>query len=245
MRHKETVWAPLGQLLVDYMAGHRDAEAGVIWEDGARVALPASTFFRQSDELGEAELRALELCRGEVLDIGAGAGCHALILQDRGGRVRALDICPSGVEIMAELGVLDARTADLFHCPGEVLEGFETWLLLMNGVGLVGDLEGFDRFLSLADQWLAPGGQILFDSADLRQTDDPHELHRLAQRVRAGQYRGETRQRIEYGGRLGDDLQWLYLDPETLKDRAFRRGWYSQVIYEDMDGTYLACLVRV
>lgn len=244
MGRETAVWAPLGRLMADYLAGRMDAEAGVIWEDGARASLRASVFFRQFEELSESELRALELCRGKVLDIGAGAGCHALVLQEQGGRVRALDICPRSVEVMAERGVEDARAADIFRCSSEVLEGFETWLLLMNGIGLVGDLDGFDRFLALADRWLAPGGQILFDSADLRLTDDHRELRRLTERVRQGRYRGETRQRVEYEGRLGAELEWLYLDPQTLRDRALSRGWYSQVIYEEMDGTYLACLVR-
>lgn len=239
----EAVWGPLGQLLADYLAGDGEARGHVIWEDGARQTLSASAFFRSQEQLPETERHALELCRGPVLDIGAGAGCHSLVLQQQGGRVRALDICPGAVEVMTRRGVADARVGDIFDGSADVLAGFETWLLLMNGIGLVGDLAGFDRFLDLARRWLMPGGQILLDSSDLRQTDDPKELHRLVERVRSGHYRGETRQRIEYRGRRGEPLEWLYLDAETLCQRAGRCGWYGQVIYEELDGSYLACLL--
>ena len=46
------------------------------------------------------EEAALDLCRGRTLDVGAGAGCHSLILQERGLDVVAIDVAPEAVEVM-------------------------------------------------------------------------------------------------------------------------------------------------
>jgi len=234
-------WTLLGRLLADYQDGHGDAEGAVIWEDGARSPLLASVFFRGPERFSRAEAAAVELCRGRVLDAGAGAGCHALALQERGIAVHALDLCPQAVEVMRRRGVRDVRLGDVFAAAGNV---YDTVLMLMNGLGLVGDLAGLGRFFGVVDRLVAPGGQILFDSADLRVTDDVAELRRLVRRVQEGRYRGETRQRIEYRGERSAPLAWLYVDGRTLRHRAREHGWTSQIVYEDDDGTYLARLVR-
>lgn len=234
-------WTPLGQLLADHHDGRADAEATVIWEDGSRMPLPGSVFFRRPEAFSSAEAAAVELCHGPVLDAGAGAGCHALALQERGIDVHALDVCPQAVEVMRRRGVREARLGDLF---AETSNGYETLLMLMNGAGLVGELAGLERLFTAAGRILGDGGQILLDSADLRLTDDAEELQRLVRRVREGRYRGETRQQIEYRGRCGAPFPWLYVDGRTLRHQARRYDWTSQVVYEGDDGTYLARLTR-
>lgn len=238
-------WTPLGRMLVDYFEGDATAEAEIIWEDGARTPMPASSFFRGPADFPEAETAAVELCRGRVLDAGAGAGCHTLVLQELGLEVLALDVCPQAVDVMRRRGVRRARLGDVFDLADEPADGpFDTLLMLMNGIGLVGDLAGLGRFFDRAHRWLGPGGQIVLDSADVRQTDDFDELQRIVDRVRGGRYRGETRQAIEYRRCRGAPLDWLYLDPATLCSHAHRAGWFVQVVYQGPDGCYAARLVR-
>jgi len=118
-------------------------------------------------------------------------------------------------------------------------------LLLMNGIGLVGDLAGLGRFFDRARALIAEGGQILFDSCDLREIGNPRELRRIEDRVRQGRYRGETFQQLLYRDLRGARLAWLYVDPETLGRHARWAGWQSQVVFEDGEGGYLARLVRM
>ena len=44
--------------------------------------MPLDIFFRTEQEMPELELKALEMCAGKTLDVGAGVGSHALILQE-------------------------------------------------------------------------------------------------------------------------------------------------------------------
>ena len=118
-------------------------------------------------------------------------------------------------------------------------------LLLMNGIGLVGDLEGLGRFFDRAQTLVAAGGQILFDSCDLQRIGNERELRRIQDRIRRGRYRGETLQQIHYRGLRAEPMAWLYVDPETLELHARLAGWQSQVVFEDDDGSYLARVVRM
>ena len=68
------------------------------------------------------------------------------------------------VEVMRGRGVADARCGGLDEVSGE---RFDTVVLLMHGIGLVGTLGGLARFLGRIPTHLAEYGQIIFDSADL------------------------------------------------------------------------------
>jgi len=198
-------------------------------------------FFRGPSEFSALEEAALDLCRGRVLDAGAGAGCHTLALQDRGLSVCAIDIAPEAVEVMRRRGVEDARCADLFTFQGAV---FETILLMMNGIGVVGDLAGLDRFLEDVRRLLAPDGQILLDSYDPRRDDEARPAAVSAYRAAGARYVGEMRFRLEYRGRKGPPLRWLFLDAPLLAERAMKAGWSCELIWREEEGHYLARLTR-
>ena len=92
-------WKPHGLALLDYFHGDTDAEVIVHSAAGEHIVFPVSIFFRKPQQFSPLENTALELCRGRVLDIGAGTGCHSLYLQDHGLSVCAVDILPDAVEV--------------------------------------------------------------------------------------------------------------------------------------------------
>ena len=81
---------------------------------GPKVEMPISMYFRDEVEMPELEDTALEHCEGRVLDVGAGAGSHALALQVNGLEVSALEISPAACEVMESRGVKDVICADFF-----------------------------------------------------------------------------------------------------------------------------------
>lgn len=234
-------WEPLGRALIDYLGGDLEAAATVVRRDGRRDPFPASELFRASG-FPLAEELALELAAGRVLDAGAGAGAHALVLEKRGHDVVALDVSPLAVEVMRRRGVADARVGELLDLEGE---RFDTILLLMNGAGIGGTLEGFEHILGHCRSLLVDGGSILVDGADLRNTNHPRELSALDRRVDDGRYFGEVRMQLEYRGQVGEPFCWLFLDQGTLRAQAERRGWATQILFEADDSAYLARLTPV
>jgi SAM-dependent methyltransferase len=231
---------PHGRALRDFHEGDTSAEVIVHGDDGETEVVPIRVFFRGPSEFSALEEAALELCRGRVLDAGAGAGCHSLVLQERGLSVTAIDIAPEAVEVMRRRGVRDARCADLFHFRGGP---FETILLMMNGIGVVGDLAGLDRFLADVPRLLTPRGQILLDSYDPTWTEESPGAGHGAW-TSTGRYIGEMRFQLEYQGRKGPTLSWLFLDSSLLAERAMKAGWSCEVLWQEEEGHYLARLTR-
>jgi len=234
-------WLPLRRALADYLAGGTLGTVVVHLEDGGEDRLGLTDLMRAGG-FPDIEETALDACRGRVLDLGAGVGAHALELQRRGIEVTAVDLCPEAVEIMHRRGVRDARVGDGFELPDD---SFDTILLMMNGLGVVGDLAGLGGFFTQTHRLLRPGGQILADSADLRLSPEHREWDRIDARHHAGRYHGEVRWRLEYGGLQGSVLRWLFIDPATLEEHASCFGFRLKVLTSEPDGSYLARLLRL
>jgi SAM-dependent methyltransferase len=222
----------LGRAISDYYNYERNHILWVHDKHGPKVEMPVATYFRNENKMPALELAALDLCTGKVLDIGAGAGSHTLALEDRGIKVMAMDISPLAVEVMTMRGVTKAIEQDIFLFSGKK---FDTLLLLMNGIGLCGNIEGLRRFLNHAKKLLRPGGQLIFDSSDvayLFEDDIPVLDH----------YYGEIACRYEYRRQKSDWFTWLYIDRNTLEMVAEDEGWNMELITEDESGQYLARL---
>ena len=58
--------------------------------------IPMTVLFRKYKAMPEIEGKALDMATGKTLDVGAGAGCHSLVLQEKGIDVTAIDISPLG-----------------------------------------------------------------------------------------------------------------------------------------------------
>ena len=91
---------PQGMAMLAFFDGDTDAELSVRRDDGLEESIPVSRFFRDASEFTPIENAALDLCRGLVLDVGAGSGLHSLVLQEKGLPVTSIDISPHAVEII-------------------------------------------------------------------------------------------------------------------------------------------------
>ena len=154
-RHKD----PMGRAISEYWRTGDTTPIRVFSPMFDEDIMPIETLFRSFAGMPELEQKALKLAQGRTLDVGAGAGCHSLILQEKGIDVTAIDISPLSVETMRERGVMKVLQQDFFTLNTQ----FDTILLLMNGIGIVGKAENLHVLFHLLDNILAPKGQLLFD----------------------------------------------------------------------------------
>lgn len=231
---------PLGHALLAYHHGHLSATLAVHSSVSDEEVLPASYFFRSLWEMPEMERTALEECRGRVLDLGAGAGCHALELQQRGFAVKAVDISSGAVQVMQERGVQEVARHDIFDAELTQGDKFDTILMLMNGIGLTGTLSGLERFLRHAHQLLAPSGQILATSSDISYLYEDEEGALVFDLN--GPYYGEVEYSMQYGQESGTAFHWIFADPALLQDYAETAGYEVEFLEEDDQQQYLVRL---
>jgi SAM-dependent methyltransferase len=200
--------------------------------------IPLYTLFREYEGMPKIERKALNMASGKTLDVGAGSGCHSLVLQAKGIDVTAIDISPLSVETMKERGVKNVLEQDFFTLEGQ----YDTILMLMNGIGIVGTLERFPKFFRQLDKILAPGGQLLCDSSDISYVfedengmiDIPNEMD----------YYGEHCFRMQYKDTIGEPFDWLYVDADTLKEQAAKNGYAVEVVAEGDHYDYLARITK-
>ncbi|PWG81877.1 SAM-dependent methyltransferase [Pararcticibacter amylolyticus] len=194
--------------------------------------MPVDVFFRTEEEMPELELLALDYCKGKILDIGAGAGSHALLLQERNARVTALELSPGACDVMKERGVRNILQKDIF----DFREGsFDTLLMLMNGIGLSGTSAGLRHFLKHIKKLLAPGGRLLCDSSDISYLYEDSPMPE-------DKYFGEVQYQYEFKNIKGPVFKWLYVDWRTFAEIAEEEGYFFRLLHEDGQDQYLAML---
>lgn len=231
---------PMGAAIADYYQKGKAGRLRVFSSQFDEDEIPVAQLFRTFDEMPALEQMALKLAQGKILDCGAGSGCHALALQDMGKDVHAIDISPLSVEVMQKRGVKQVHQINLFD--EHYLERFDTILMLMNGSGIIGRLEGMERFFGRVDELLVPGGQVLMDSSDLRYVYEDEE-GRMDWDAEWGYY-GEVDYRMRYGRVEGLPFDWLYVDMETLSRCAADHGYSAELICLGSHYDYLARLTR-
>lgn len=219
----------LGRAIAEYHAQQTKARLWVNNKYGPREEMPIETYFRAAEEMPELEWVALRNCRGKVLDIGAGAGSHALVLQTMGLPVTALDISPNAARVMTERGVKEVICEDFFQLK---TGGFDTLFMTMNGIGLAGTLEGLGKFLDHARTLLTDGGQLIFDSSDIAYLYDGRP-------PKSKEYYGEILYQYEYRRQQSDWFKWLFIDRKTLGRIVKGKGWFMELLYDDGHDQYL------
>ena len=147
---------PMGRAIADYWKTKKADRLRVFSPMFEEDEIPLATLFRKYEDMPEIERKALDMAKGKTLDVGAGSGCHSLVLQEKGIDVTAIDISPLSVETMKERGVKKVMEQDFFTLEGQ----YDTILMLMNGIGIVGTLERLPKFFRQLDNILAPGGLI-------------------------------------------------------------------------------------
>ncbi|OAQ40760.1 methyltransferase [Pedobacter psychrophilus] len=224
-----------GDFLRDYQAGNHDVE--VLLNNNYTIAedFPVDAFFREDEDLNDIEVFALNLCEGEILDIGAGAGVHSLILQRNNFDVTALEISAGACEVMKQRGLKKIIHINVMDYEEKK---YDTLLMMMNGIGFCGYVDELKNFLFHAKNLLKPNGQIVFDSSDVSYLYEDEQPE-------TDSYYGEIDYQYEYKGESGEWFSWLYADESLMADLAKECGYQLQIMFRDDDNAYLGKLTLI
>lgn len=228
---------PMGAAIYDF---HKNGTADVLRVFSSQFEedeIPVADLFREYDDMPELERIALDEASGEILDVGAGSGCHSVALMKMGKSAVAIDISPLSVEVMKERGV-DALQVNLYDESFD--RKFDTVLMLMNGTGIIGNIDNMPVFFERMKQLLKPGGSILIDSSDLRYLFEEEDGSLMIDL--ADDYYGQLDYQMQYKDVSGEPFDWLYVDFDTLAFYAEESGFDAELLAEGEHYDYLAKL---
>lgn len=235
-----------GKAILDYQTNNSPepllTSTSISDEDEMDVAY----LFRPYNLMPKIEQKALQLAFGKVLDVGCGAGSHALSLQnERNLEVTAIDISENAIKACALRGVQNTKVVDVLEF--ESIVKFDTILLLMNGTGIFQTLAQVSVYLQKLKSLLNLGGQILIDSSDLIYMfdDDDSDDSEGGKWIPSDGYYGELTFTIAYKGETELPFPWLYMDYNTLQNAAFANGLQCELISEGEHFDYLAQLTHL
>jgi hypothetical protein len=191
----------LGQALLDYYSGNEHFPLVVQCDRAPDEIMIPKQFFLSFNEMTKLDKLALTTCKGNVLDVGAGAGRHSLALQNVGLQPTALEMDSSCVEICETVGIQSIKCLSWqdYH-PGPT---YDSTLALMNGLGLCGTFNGLSEYLSWHLDALVKGGRILVDSSSVSYLPLSKDIKRR---------KDEVLFRFKYEELISDWFSWLFAE---------------------------------
>lgn len=214
-------------------------------EDGTitRSAGP-SAYFSPYEEWPAHERTAFDWVEGRVLDVGCGAGRHALELQERGHDVTGIDVSPGACAVAADRGVEDVRRVDVADVADELSGPYDTVLMLGTNFNLVGTIDRAPVILDGLAAVTAEGGKLIAESVDPSATAEhaersPHDRHR-----ERGRHPGEVTMRVRFGELSTPWFDVLQAAPSTMREIVTETPWTVTDVVADEGGAYVALLER-
>lgn len=228
-----------GKALYSYWKGDRKTPYIVRRDDDYSDESSLKIYFTK--QFYPTEKSVVHHVKGEILDVGCGAGRHILHYQKRGYDITGIDYSPLAIKVCKERGCKKTKVMDVFH-PKFSTQSFDTILLFGHNIGIGGTLAGGKRLLSSLRKLIKVDGVLLLTTIDVTNTKKKVHQKYLQRNRTAEHYVGEMKIRVEYKDQIGDWFQWLHVDPKTLKKLAKETGWEIAELHETSSGECSAVL---
>lgn len=182
-------------------------------------------YFTEPAEWNAFEVEACTRAAGRVLDVGCGAGRHALFLQEQGLSVTATDVSAGACEVSSARGVKDVRQLSLAELPA-LGERFDTILMQGANLGLLG--AGAPALAALAEV-AAPGARIL---GGLGFGESPEPVHQAyyARNRAAGRLPGAVRIRTRFADLVDPWVELTFCTADDLTRLVDRSPWRLSIV---------------
>ena len=232
-----------GHVMNDYLHGV-DAREIIERDDGLFNISPGpALYFAPFDVWPAIEQRVMGFVRGRVLDVGCGAGRHALYLQGRNLEVLGVDNSPLCLEVCRQRGVRQLLGYSITQLSAR-LGVFDTILMLGNNFCLVGNPRRARWLLRRFAAMTASSGRILAGVRNPYLTAEPEHLEYHARNRDRGRLSGQARIRVRYKKAVTPWIEFLMLSPDELGALVKDTHWQITTLLEDPGGNYVTILEK-
>lgn len=232
-----------GRALLDYL---KEGWADLVVErdDGyIDTGVGVAIYFAPFRDWPSHQRRATRHARGRVLDIGCGAGRHALHLQERGLRVLGIDSSPGAVRVCRARGLRNARVMAIEEIP-RGMGPFDTILMMGNNLGLLGGFTRGRRILRRLHEITGDRGRIVAESVDPYRSGSPHHAAYHRWNRRRGRMGGQVRIRVRYRVWSTAWFDYLLMSRPELEKLIEGTGWRLFRAIESVGPVWVAILEK-
>lgn len=232
-----------GHEILDFLNGTNLCET-VERDDGyLDVSTLLKGYFDEYKDWPSHQKKAIRLARGKVLDIGCGAGRHALHLQGKGFDVLGIDQSPLAVKVCRKRGLKKARIMSITRIPFG-LGPFDTLLMMGNNFGLFGGFKRARWLLRRFRSLTTDSGRIIAETVDPYQTKDPvHLAYHKRNRAR-GRMPGQVRIRVRYHNFATPWFDYLFASKKELMEILDGTGWRINRFIDSEGPVYVAVMEK-
>jgi SAM-dependent methyltransferase len=230
-----------GHAMWDHWEGRPAVEVAERDDGYLDVTGGPAAYFTEAPKWPSRYRRAMRFVRGRVLDVGCGAGRHALYLQHRGHIVVGVDISPLAVQVCRARRLRDARVLPIGGV-GPSLGVFDTVLMLGNNFGLFGGFERARTLLRRLASVARPGTRIIAESTDPYDTSNPaHLAYHVRNRAR-GRMSGQIRLRVRYKHHATPWFDYLLVSKKEMEHIVDGSDWVVHQYVESGGPQYIGVI---
>ena len=233
-----------GHLIRDYLHGRQGIE--IIERDDGWIGVSSGpeAYFAKFSDWPTHQQQSVEFVAGRVLDLGCGAGRHALHLQQQGFEVVGLDVSPLAVEICRQRGLTNVQVRPVTQISAN-LGHFDTILMLGNNFGLAANPKRAKWLLRRLHTMTSPQARIIAESNDIYATTDPDHLAYHAYNRQRQRMPGQIRLRVRYKKYATPWFDYLMVSQAEMTEVLADTGWgVKQFIASEMS-VYIAVIEKV
>ncbi len=210
-----------------------------------------AVYLSEYEDWPSQQQKTMNYVRGRVLDIGCGAGRHALYLQEKGFDVLGIDTSPLAVKVCKLRGLKKAKVMSISEV-GSAIDSkadsepgrFRTILMLGNNFGLFGSFERAKLLLEKFHNITEDKARIIAESTDPYNSLDPSYLQYLESNKKRGRMPGQLRLRVRYGGYVTPWFDYLYVSKGEMKEILKGSGWRVKKFIDEGDSVYVAVIEK-
>jgi len=233
-----------GRALSDYLRGRGRGYEIVERDDGyINISGGRDAYLAGFSRWPAHHRRAMRYARGRVLDVGCGAGRHALYLQRLGLDVLGIDASPLAVRVCRQRGLREARVMSLTQI-GSALGTFNTVLMLGANFGLFANPRRARWLLRRLCAITEQDARIIAESVDPYQTDNPFHRAYHRRNRRRGRMAGQVRIRVRYERYATPWFDYVFVSRGEMRAILRGTGWAVRRFLPVRGPFYIAVIAK-
>lgn len=237
-----------GQELWDYYKGETDHPEILERDDGliGIGGFSAEVYFSEYKKWSPENKKAVSLVTGKkILDIGCGAGRHALYLQKKGFDVTGIDNSPLAIKICKLRGLKKAKVLAAKDVDKLAPAKFDSIIMLGHNIGLFGSMRVGKSILRKLYKLTTDNARIVATGIDPHDTKDPVHLAYQKWNKKRGRMPGQLRMRIRHKTHIGAWFDYMFLSKKEIKSLVDGTGWrLAKFDLKKDSGFYIAVLEK-